>query len=140
MGFYCIDCDTANNSDFDNENMKCKRCGSNNIADIAGTMTFEDIWALTNISKDKNFLMAMSRLHETDIIDYNLKMSQFKSQMEQQKESDKKRSNQVSCPYCNSTNVKKIGGAERLVSVGTLGLFSKKINKNFKCGNCGGTF
>ena len=49
-------------------------------------------------------------------------------------------SNQVKCPFCKSTNVKKIGVGERAVSVIGLGLLSKKINKSFKCKNCGGTF
>ena len=44
------------------------------------------------------------------------------------------------CPICNSTNIHKIPGTERAVSVIGLGLFSKKINKSFKCNNCGGTF
>lgn len=44
------------------------------------------------------------------------------------------------CPFCNSTDVKKITGAERAVSVIGLGLLSKKINKSFKCNKCGGTF
>ena len=44
------------------------------------------------------------------------------------------------CPTCGSLSVKKIGGAERAVSVGMFGLFSKKINKTFKCGNCGYTW
>lgn len=48
--------------------------------------------------------------------------------------------NQVKCPFCQSTNVKKIGAGERAVSVIGLGLLSKKINKSFKCKSCGGTF
>ena len=48
--------------------------------------------------------------------------------------------NMPKCPTCGSLSVKKIGGAERAVSVGMFGLFSKKINKTFKCGNCGYTW
>ena len=48
--------------------------------------------------------------------------------------------NKVTCPFCKSTNVRKIGSGERAVSVLGLGLLSKKINKSFKCNNCGGTF
>ena len=47
---------------------------------------------------------------------------------------------QVTCPFCQSTNVRKIGTGERAVSVFGLGLLSKKINKSFKCKSCGGTF
>ena len=44
------------------------------------------------------------------------------------------------CPTCGSTNIRKISTGERMVSVGILGLFSKKINKSFKCGSCGYTW
>lgn len=49
-------------------------------------------------------------------------------------------SNVPHCPFCNSTNIQKIGTIERTASVIGLGLISKKINKSFKCNNCGGTF
>ena len=44
------------------------------------------------------------------------------------------------CPTCKSTNIKKIGTGERVTSVAMFGLFSKKINKSFKCKNCGYTW
>lgn len=47
---------------------------------------------------------------------------------------------QITCPFCKSTNVRKISDGERVVSVLGLGLLSKKINKSFKCENCEGTF
>lgn len=40
------------------------------------------------------------------------------------------------CPTCQSTNIRKIGGIERGTSIAVFGLFSKKINKTFKCNNC----
>lgn len=48
--------------------------------------------------------------------------------------------NKPHCPTCNSTNIQKIGAGERIGSVAMLGLFSKKINKSFKCKNCGYTW
>lgn len=44
------------------------------------------------------------------------------------------------CPTCQSTNIRKIGGIERGASVATLGMLSNKINKTFKCNNCGCTW
>lgn len=44
------------------------------------------------------------------------------------------------CPTCHSTNIKKIGTGERVASVVGLGLLSKKINKTWKCCNCGYTW
>jgi transposase-like protein len=44
--------------------------------------------------------------------------------------------NTPECPTCHSKNVSKIGFFDRTTSVLALGLFSKKINKSFKCNNC----
>ena len=48
--------------------------------------------------------------------------------------------NAPKCPTCGSTNIERIGAVERGASVFTLGLFSKKINKTFKCNHCGYTW
>ena len=44
------------------------------------------------------------------------------------------------CPTCQSTNIRKMGGVERGASIYAFGIFSKKINKTFKCQNCGYTW
>ncbi len=44
------------------------------------------------------------------------------------------------CPTCQSTNIRKMGSVERGASILTWGIFSKKINKTFKCNNCGHTW
>lgn len=48
--------------------------------------------------------------------------------------------NQPHCPTCGSTNIKKLDVVDRAVSVGMFGLASNKINKSFKCKNCGHTW
>lgn len=48
--------------------------------------------------------------------------------------------NKPKCPTCGSTNIKKIGSIERGASIWAFGIFIKKINKTFKCGNCGYTW
>ena len=48
-------------------------------------MNFEEANIIKKISSDNNFLQAMIDLKEKEIIEYNLKMSQFRSQVEQQK-------------------------------------------------------
>ena len=48
--------------------------------------------------------------------------------------------NMPKCPTCGSLNVRHISGGERVASVGFFGIFSKKINKTFKCNNCGYTW
>lgn len=49
-------------------------------------------------------------------------------------------SNTPKCPTCQSTNVRKMSGLERGASISAFGIFSKKINKTFKCKSCGYTW
>lgn len=44
------------------------------------------------------------------------------------------------CPTCQSTNIRKMSGLETGTSVAVFGLFSRKINKTFKCNKCGYTW
>ena len=46
----------------------------------------------------------------------------------------------VTCPYCHSTNVRKIGIVSRSVSASIFGLGSKKIGKQWHCDHCGSDF
>ena len=41
------------------------------------------------------------------------------------------------CPTCQSTDIYKMSGLETGASVAVLGIFSRKINKTFKCKHCG---
>ena len=54
--------------------------------------------------------------------------------------SEEQRHPTITCPTCGSTNTRKMGSIERGASILTFGIFSKKINKTFKCQNCGMTF
>ena len=49
-------------------------------------------------------------------------------------------SSSAKCPTCQSTNIRKISGLESGASIAMFGLFSRKINKSFKCNNCGYTW
>lgn len=115
--------------------VKCPLCGSDTeIAD-------EDI--IKQISTDEAFVNAMISLKEKDPIEYQLKIQQFKTQLQQQeqpKSEPTQSSNQPKCPHCSSTKIAKISGTERAGSILMWGIFSKKINKSFKCNNCGYTW
>ena len=81
----------------------------------------------------------MNELKEKDVIEYELKMSQFRNQVKQQ-DQNKLEPNKPKCPHCSSINIASIGTAERVGSIALWGIFSKKINKSFKCNNCGYTW
>lgn len=59
-----------------------------------------------------------------------------KYHIEQESSKPKEEDNRPKCPNCHSTNIKAITGTERAMSIIGLGIFSKKINKSFKCLNC----
>lgn len=47
----------------------------------------------------------------------------------------------ITCPYCKSTNTKKISGLSKAVSVGLWGIFALgKTTKQFHCNNCKADF
>lgn len=124
---------------------KCIHCGyplKNKT--IINKKEYDFSYELELVLKNKNIEAIKSIREKTglgladgkDIIDYMVKYKEcptiwYLSEEEQSK---------VHCPYCNSTNVKKISGTERVTSVAMMGIFSKKINKSFKCNACGGTF
>ena len=97
-------------------------------------INLEEFKILQNISLEEDFLKAMDKLKAEDIVEFNLKMSQFKqSSPQSQPQSD----NTPKCPTCGSTNIKKISGTKRWVSTGIFGLASSNIGKTMQCENCG---
>lgn len=46
----------------------------------------------------------------------------------------------ITCPYCQSTNTKKISGTSRWMSTGIFGLASGKIGKQWRCTDCKSDF
>lgn len=45
--------------------------------------------------------------------------------------------NKPKCPTCSSTNIKKVSGTSKVISVAMFGLLSQKVKKTFHCNNCG---
>lgn len=65
--------------------------------------------------------------------EFDAKMAHGKAILEEQSRSPK-------CTYCGSTNIKKIGLLNRVISTELWGLGSKKIGKQFHCNHCGADF
>lgn len=97
---------------------------------IKCTMTCEEFQTLRYVSNDPSFMQAMEDLKQKDPIEFQLKLSQFKTQVEQQESSDN--SNKVSCPKCGCTD---IGVTNRGYSIiwGFIGS-GKSMNVCKKCG------
>lgn len=114
----------------------CNRCGARVIHT---DLTAEEHFLIQHISKDHDFLMAMIKLKEDDIIEYQTKIAQYKQIAKADgcytSPAEKARQNAPKCPMCGSVDISPISTGERAMSMIGFGLFSKKINKSFKCNN-----
>ena len=101
---------------------------------------FEDLKILTSISNDVRLYQSMIQLYNDDIIEYELKMSQFRTQYKQQKSAKQNQTqqsdNRIKCPTCGSTNVQKISASKKAAGAIGFGLFSKTARSQFECMDC----
>lgn len=103
----------------------------------------EYIMDIKRISNDPDFIQAMTKLHDEDPIEYQLKISQFKVNLKQQESSkvEEEDNNTPHCPYCNSTNIKKITTGSKVAHTALFGIFSMSRNsKQWHCNNCKSNF
>ncbi len=96
---------------------------------------------MCEIANDNDFFQAMIDLKEKDPIEFQLKMSQFRTQVQQQKQIKRVNleagSDAIKCPTCNSRKVRRISGMAKMAGAATLGIFSKAVRSQFQCDNCG---
>ena len=85
-----------------------KHCKIINDESILDKLSIDDYFTITDISTDQSFLRAMIQLKEKDIIEYELKMSQFRNQSKQAEQiqsQPKSTEKQLTCPQCGSTDI-----------------------------------
>lgn len=119
----------------------CPCCEKGVLED--SSLTFEEFKIIDNVSdSDRQFLEAMIELKKKDPIEYQLKMSQFKTNLKQQEQvqvSSKKveEDNKPKCPTCGSTNIEKISLGKKAVGGALFGIFSSDVRKSMHCKSCG---
>ena len=102
-------------------------------------MTVDEYSILEGITNEVSLFDAMDDLKQKDPIEFQLKMSQFKTQLQQQESSKQTNTTPtkdvIRCPKCSSTAITT--GARGVNNFwGLLGA-SKTVNR---CGNCGYTW
>lgn len=131
--------------------LKCSKCGRfyiggenkdinciDNYKNCGGIMCdtglkFDEANIIRKISSDNELLNAMIELKKNDIIEYNLKLSQFKNQVDQNNQIQQRDNNVVKCPKCGSTNV-TAGQKGYSLLTGFIGS-SSTVNRCAKCGH-----
>lgn len=106
----------------------CPNCGEE-LREI--NFPAEDAITLSIISRSSSLLEEMIELYEKDIIEYELKMSQFRNQAEQKSIiENNKPDNTPKCPKCGSTNIQIVPRKWSLLG----GFATKKTDR--VCVNC----
>lgn len=119
----------------------CPVCGS------TSSFVDEDISILEQLGCNSLAIYKMQKLKKQDIIEYELKMSQFRTQYEQQQSIRKSQqmlnntqgqqtSNRPKCPTCGSTNIQKISATRKAMGAIGFGLLSKTARSQFECLDC----
>lgn len=99
-------------------------------------MKFDEYLIISKISQDRTFLNAMINLKEKDPIEFQLKMSQFKTQVQQQESNRVQMDIRPKCPTCGSTDLSKVSTMSKAGSVIMFGLLSQKVKKTWHCNKC----
>lgn len=116
----------------------CPFCGSTLIDTLLPIGDCLSILSWSNY--DRESLESMIRLKNEDVVGYQLKLNALKTQLSQEQNTYPNHISQVTCPYCHSTNVKKITATSKAGSVALWGIFSQNVRKNFHCNNCKSDF
>lgn len=117
---------------FSSEFVKCLKCDEDTL--LVTSMTDEEFCVLCKaVPKNNELCSLMIDLKEKDTIEYQLKMSQFKTQVQQQESiKNQQEKNQVHCPKCGSTNI-TAGQRGYSLLTGFIGS-GNTVNRCAKCG------
>ena len=144
---YCKKCGRIVQEDYNNSEQKCDYC--NNPLEyipkqfligkrgVAINNELKDQFINDYIKSSSEFDKYLFEHREEDM--FNKRMSD-RAKLAHGASILEERSRVPKCPTCGSTNIRKISGVERGASISAFGIFSKKINKTFKCCNCGYTW
>lgn len=112
--------------------IKCNKCEQETLQ--MTSMTDEEFCVLCDVAPKNNELCSlMIDLKEKDPIEYQLKISQFKTQVQQQDSIKKQSSNTIKCPKCGSTNI-TAGQRGYSLLTGFIGS-GNTVNRCAKCGH-----
>ena len=133
---YIVYCDVCGyiKGCFKTDNSNCCVC-NNLLKYIEENDQLKKIAKMTRVEKNQ-YIESLSG-HS---IDSSYKDKLLDYEIENHNKNQQKIKSVPKCPTCQSTNIRKMSGLESGVSIYTFGIFSKKINKTFKCNSCGYTW
>lgn len=106
-------------------------CNTHSIQMKTIDISTDDYMTILRISHDVTFLEAMIQLKQDNIIEYESRMSQFRNQVEQQKQIKEQEETKPTCPHCGSKNI-QLGTRGFSLITGFIGA----NNPQYYCLNC----
>ena len=97
------------------------------------SLTYDEYLELWVATHSNDLILAMNDLKEKDLIEFQLKLSEFRRQNVERREAAKAI---PKCPTCGSTNIQRISASSKVGSVFLFGLMSQKVKHQWRCNNC----
>ena len=135
MLYYCEKCGGTGVLDFD----VCVQCGSHNSYKSVPDEYVDD-YAIKDDLKAEFIenIVKSSPNFDQECWDRREAFKEIQKHNNELLENDKvKQANVPKCPTCGSSNIKRVSGTSKAVSVVMFGLLSQKVKKQFHCNNCG---
>ena len=135
MLYYCEKCGGTGVLDFD----VCVQCGSHNSYKSVPDEYVDD-YAIKDDLKAEFIenIVKSSPNFDQECWDRREAFKEIQKHNNELLENDKvKQANVPKCPTCGSSNIKRVSGTSKAVSVAMFGLLSQKVKKQFRCNNCG---
>lgn len=125
--------------------IKCKFCSTNIVQTDLEWLTYSKIYYENNYN-----ILEEKLANQYGNNQFSQEAYEHRLAMIQQENKDQNKRNiqvdqvpqkpQIICPYCNSTNIKKLSFTKKAISIGGLGILSNKIGKQWHCNNCKSDF
>ena len=106
---------------------RCPSCASKDVSVCGQELTDDEITGM--VLRDGSI---------QDINDWNKEAEEDEIEYEQYKKQLK--NSTITCPYCQSTDCKKLGVVSRGISFGLFGFGSGKLGKQWHCNSCDSDF
>lgn len=135
MLYYCEKCGGTGVLDFD----VCVQCGSHNSYKSVPDEYVDD-YAIKDDLKAEFIenIVKSSPNFDQECWDRREAFKEIQKHNNELLENDNvKQANVPKCPTCGSSNIKRVSGTSKAVSVVMFGLLSQKVKKQFRCNNCG---
>jgi len=101
------------------------------------TPSFDEVWKLGYVGTIEQI---KSQGHRFDDVWYKKYRDQKDKERAIARRMSANEPPKIECPYCKSTDTKKISGTSRLLSVGFFGIGSGKVGKQWHCRKCSSDF